>query len=90
MNTALKILLLVMAVVLLSNTVISDRLVVELNPNDYEIDLHYGSYITPSFVDSVIIDLKAITLLLCLGLVGVVVFARRHIRNKEYDKEIAP
>lgn len=83
MNTTLKILLFVIAVVLLSNTVISDRLVVELNPNDYEIDLHYGSYISPSFVDSVLLDLKAITFLLCLGLVGVVVFARRHIRKKE-------
>ena len=77
-------------IILLSNTVISDRLVVEINPNDNEIDLHYGSHITPVSVDSVIIDLKAITLLLCFGLVGVVAFARQRIRNKNNGKDIAP
>ena len=90
MNTTLKILLVVIAVILLTNTVISDRLFVELNPNDNEIDLHFGSHITPASVDSVIIDLKAITLLLCIGLVGVVVFARQRIRNKNNDKDISP
>ena len=90
MNTKLKILLLILAVVLLTNTVISDRLIVELNPNDNKIDLHYGSNVTPVSVDSVTIDLKAITLLLCFGLVGVVVFARQRIRSKNNDKNIAP
>jgi len=85
MNTTLKILLLVIVVVLLTNTVISDRLFVELNPDDNGIDLHYGSYVTPVSADSVIIDLKAITLLLCIGLVGVVVFARQRIRNKNNE-----
>ena len=90
MNTTCKILFLVIMIILLSNTVISDRLVVEINPNDNEIDLHYGSDITPVSVDSVIIDLKAITLLLCIGLVGVVVFNRQHTRNKNNGKDIAP
>jgi hypothetical protein len=90
MNTTCKILFLAIVIVLLSNTVISDRLVVEINPNENEIDLHYGSYTTPVSADSVIIDLKAITLLLCFGLVGVVAFARQRIRHKNNGKDIAP
>jgi len=90
MNTKLKIIIVIITIVLLTNTVISDRLFVELNTNDHEIGLHYGSYTKPVSADSVIIDLRAITLLLCIGLVGVVVFARQRIRKNSNGEDITP
>ena len=88
MKTTYKILLLIIVIVLFSNTVISDRLSVEFNPNNTDINLFYGPSINPTSVDSININLKPIILLLCIGLVGVVVFGRQRIRNKDDDKDI--
>ena len=88
MKTTYKILLLIIVIFLFSNTVISDRLSVEFNPNNTDINLFYGPSINPTSVDSININLKPIILLLCIGLVGVVVFGRQRIRNKDDDKDI--
>jgi len=88
LKTTYKILLLIIVIVLFSNTVISDRLSVEFNPNNTDINLFYGPSINPTSVDSININLKPIILLLCIGLVGVVVFGRQRIRNKDDDKDI--
>ena len=88
MKTTHKILFVIIAIVLFSNTVISDRLSVEFNPNNTDINLFYGPSINPTSTDSININLKPIILLLCIGLVGVVVFGRQRIRNKDDDKDI--
>lgn len=87
MKTTHKILFVIIAIVLFSNTVISDRLSVEFNPNNTDINLFYGPSINPTSTDSININLKPIILLLCIGLVGVVVFGRQRIRNKDDDKD---
>jgi hypothetical protein len=74
-------------VILFSNTVISDRLFLEFNSNNTEIKLNYDPSLTPNSADSVKINLKPIILLLCVGLVGVVVFARQRITDKDNDKD---
>ena len=88
MNTICKILFLVLVIVLLSNMVISDRLFIEFNPTDSDINLLYSPSIDPTPVDSIKIKLKPIILLLCIGLVGIVVFARQRIGDKNDDKDI--
>ena len=75
-------------VVLFSNTVISDRLFVEFNPNNTDINLLYGSSVNPTSADSIKINLKPIILLLCIGLVGIVVVGRQRIGDKDNDKDI--
>lgn len=87
MKTTHKILFVIIAIVLFSNTVISDRLSVEFNANNTDINLFYGPSINPTSTDSININLKPIILLLCIGLVGVVVFGRQRIRNKDDDKD---
>lgn len=88
MNTTRKIFFLVVAVILVSNTVISDRLYFKFNPNDSGTNLLYSPSIDPTSADSIKINLKPIILLLCIGLVGIVVFARQQIGNKKDDKDI--
>ena len=90
MKTILKILFLLLVILLLTNTVISDRIEFEFNPNKSEIIMHYGSPANPDSVDSIEIDLKSITLLSCIGLIGIVVFARRRIKDNNNDEDIAP
>jgi hypothetical protein len=75
-------------VFLFSNTVISDRLFVEFNPNNTDINLRYGSSVNPTSADSIKINLKPIILLLCIGLVGIVVVGRQRIGDKDNDKDI--
>lgn len=88
MNTTFKILFLVLVVVLISNMVISDRLFIEFNPNDSDINFFYSPSIDPTSADSIKINLKPIIFLLCFGLVGIVIFARRRIGGKKDDKDI--
>ena len=88
MNTTRKILFLMVIVVLVSNTVSSNRLFIEFNPNDSDINLLYSPPISPTSADSIKINLKPIIFLLCIGLVGVVVFGRPRIGNKNDDKDI--
>ena len=88
MNTTFKILFLVLVIVLISNMVISDRLFIEFKPNDSDINLLYSPSIYPTPVDSIKIKLKPIILLLCIGLVGIVVFGRQRIGDKKDDKDI--
>lgn len=88
MNTRFKILFLVLLIVLISNMVISDRLFIEFNPNDSDINFFYSPSIDPTSADSIKINLKPIIFLLCFGLVGIVVFARQRIGDKKDDKDI--
>ncbi len=88
MNKTRKILFLMVVVTLISNTVISDRLFIEFNPNDSDINLLYSPSINPTSADSIKINLKPIILLLCIGLVGIVVFARQRIEEKNDDKDL--
>jgi hypothetical protein len=88
MDTTFKILFLVLVIVLISNMVISDRLFIEFNPNDSEINLLYNPSIELTSADSTKINLKPIILLLCIGLVGIVVFGRQRIGDKNDDKDI--
>ena len=88
MNTTFKILFLVLVIVLISNMVISDRLFIEFNPTDSDINLLYSPSIDPTSADSIKINLKPIIFLLCIGLVGIVVFGRQRIGNKNDDKDI--
>ena len=87
MNTTRKILFLMVIVILVSNTVISDRLFIEFNPNDSDLNLLYSRSINPTSVDSIKINLKPIIFLLCIGLVGIVVFGRQRIGDKNDDKD---
>jgi len=75
-------------VILFSNTVISDRLFLEFDSNSTEINLLYNPSINSTSADSIKINLKPIILLLCVGLVGVVVFGRQRIAGKDNDKDI--
>ena len=88
MKTTHKIFFLIVVIVLFSNTVISDLLFVEFNPNNTDINLFYGPSINPTSADSIRINLKPIILLLCIGLVGIVVFGRQRIGKKDDDKDI--
>lgn len=88
MNTTFKILFLVLLIVLISNMVISDRLFIEFNPNDSDINFFYSPSIDPTSADSININLKPIIFLICFGLVGIVVFARQRIGDKKDDKDI--
>ena len=88
MNTTFKILFLVLVIVLISNMVSSDRLFIEFKPNDSDINLLYSPSIYSTPVDSIKIKLKPIILLLCIGLVGIVVFGRQRIGDKNDDKDI--
>lgn len=88
MKTTHKILFLMVVVILFSNTVISDRLYLEFDSNMTEINLLYNPSINSASADSVKINLKPIILLLCVGLVGVVVFGRQRITGKDNDKDI--
>jgi len=88
LKTKHKILFLIVVIFLFSNTVISSRLFVEFNPNNTDINLFYSPSINPTSTDSIRINLKPIILLLCIGLVGIVVFGRQRIGNKDDDKDI--
>jgi hypothetical protein len=75
-------------VVLISNTVISDRLFLEIKSKNTDINLINSPSINSTSEDSIKINLKPIILLVCVGLVGIVVFGRQRIADKENDKDI--
>ena len=88
MNTTRKILFLIIVIALIGSTVISDTLIFNINSNDSDRNHLYSPSIDLSSADSIKINLKPIILLLCIGLIGLIVFDRRQTRGKENDKNI--
>ncbi|MDX2511088.1 MAG: hypothetical protein QNK25_03480 [Desulfobacterales bacterium] len=90
MKPAHSALIILILLLFLGSPVISDRLGVEYNADDSEINLYYDLPAKPDLVYSIVIDLKVITLLSCIGLIGIVAFSRKRIRSKNNDEDIAP
>jgi len=77
----------------MTNTVISDRLVFEFNPNNNHINVYYTSPSKPESVEPIepiILDFKLIALLICTGLIGIVAFGRKQIQSNNDDEDISP
>ena len=89
MKPAYSAFLFLIVIVLLGSPVISDSLVFDVNPNDSEIARYYGLFTNQVSADSIKIHLKPIILLLCIGLIGLVVFDRQRTGKKKNDKNIS-
>ncbi len=90
MKPTYSALIILMLLLFLGGPVISDRLVVQFNANDSDINLYYTPPAKPDSVYPIVINLKSITLLFCIGVIGIVAFSRKRIRNKNNDEDIAP
>jgi len=90
MKPAYSAIIVLILLFFLGTPVISDRLGIEINANDSDISLYYSLPAKPDLVYSMVIDLKLITFFFCMGLIGIVVFSRKRIRNKDNDEDIAP
>jgi len=85
MKSALKILILLLIVVLITGTVTSDKLDFEYDSNDSEIIVHFGSIADPDSIESIEIELMTIVVLFSIGLIGIVSFAR--VKKRENDDD---
>jgi hypothetical protein len=88
MKPAYSAFIFLIVIVLFGSLVISDTLVFDIAPNDSELIRYYGFFTNQVSVDSIKIHLKPIILLLCIGLIGLVVFDRQRTRGKKNDKNI--
>ena len=87
MKPALKVLILLIVVLLITNIVISDKLDFEFNSTNSDIIMHIGSPTNPDSDVPIEIDLKLIALLFCVGIIGITVFARRRTSEITYDDD---
>jgi len=75
---------------LLGNTVIPDRLSIGNNPISGEIFSQGDDLTATVHAKPVTIDIKLVTLLLCVGVIGIAVLSRRRLGDKDHDKDITP
>jgi hypothetical protein len=79
---------LIIVLLLIGNTVIPDRLVLEFNPVSTEI-VSYGDQAGDmGSANAVVISLKSVALLFCVGFVGIAVFSRKRTGDKNNEKDI--
>jgi len=90
MKPVIKMLLLALIVLLLANTVISDRLEFEYSPNNSNIIVHFGSPENIDSIDHIEMDLNLIVLLFGIGFIGLASLSRRRIGDKNNEKDITP
>ena len=90
MKKALRVLLVIIVVVFIANTVSSDRYAFDFHLDNSNIIVSYIYNTNSETVDHIEIDLKMITLLLCIGLIGVVAFTRKRVMDESHDEDIAP
>ena len=83
-------LVLLVVLLLLGNTVIPDRLVLEFKPVGAEIVSHSDYPADLENTNAVVINLKSIVLLFCVGLVGIAVFSRKRTGDIKNEKNITP
>ena len=90
MKSAIKLLFLLLVFLLLANTVISDKIESGIYPRQSEMEVQIGDPASPASVDYIEMDLKLITLLFCIGCIGIAFFARRRIGEKKDEKDVSP
>jgi hypothetical protein len=79
---------LIVVFLLIGNTVIPDRLMIEFNPISTEIVSHAEHPADLDHANAVVINVKSIVILFCVGFIGIVVFSRKRIGDKNNEKNI--
>ena len=79
---------LLLVLLLIGNTVIPNRLVVEFNPISTEIVSHNDRPADLDRADAVVINVKSIVFLLFVGFIGIAVFPRKRTGDKNNEKDI--
>ena len=79
---------LILVLLLIGNTVIPDRLVLEFSPISTEIVSYADHAADLESANAVVINLKSIVLLFCVGFVGIAVFSRKRTGDKNNEKDI--
>lgn len=90
MKSVLKILFLLIFILFTANVVISDRLLLEFNPSNNDLNVHYAFPANSDSVDTIIIDLKLTALLLCIGLIGIIAVDRKRFRSNNDVEDVSP
>ena len=84
MKPILKIIFPLLIILLITNTVTSDKLEFGFDPNSSDIIVNFS---LPQNRESIKIDLRSIALLFCTGVIGLAVFSRRRARSDSDDED---